>query len=550
MRTGSRGRQCCSSAAYLKWNPAAREKLESTRRLLFSFKRYVNCAHCGSICDKVEHCIFALILVKEESVLVMRSRIRRHLGALLGGSPPHHIAAKGIADAFADRQIVPSEFNPRQYAILLLQVAASIEHALMIEYLYAAHSLGGSGVSTSHQTEVAQWREIILGIAKEEMGHLMTIQNILRCVGGPLSLEREDYPWDSEFYPFPFRLEPLTRQSLAKFVYSESPAPDIFTGPEANEILTLALQGAGNGTVHRVGALYSRLELLFKDSELIPDSAFREETFPFQANWDEWGRGYQAGARGSAMGGAMPQTPNLLILPVTARTDVLNALDQVATQGEANPTADDSAPSHFARFLRIFREFPHDGSWSPTRDVAINPVVVDQNGSIAHEHESTIITHQEAMKWAHLLNLRYRLLLVNLLHSFEYPSNLSENSQFTPRGLLIHSTFGEMYNLRALTEILMQTPLSPGSSQFAGPPFQMPYTMRLPVDGVDKWNVHLDLLETSRELMDELQYDGQKHGAYLRALKEADSQVSSSIQSISGNLRRFTAYTKCLNPKG
>jgi hypothetical protein len=301
------------------------------------------------------------------------------------------------------------------------------------------------------------------------------------------------------------------------------------------------LQGSGNGAVHRVGALYDELERLFGDPKLVPDSAFREETFPFQANWDEWGRGYQKGARGGAMGSPIPRTPDLLLIPVTARTDALDALDRVAKQGEANPTADDSAPSHFARFLRIFREFPRDASWSPARDVAINPVVVDQTGSVAPEHESTIITDQEAVKWAHLANLRYRLLLVNLLHTFGYPGNLSEHSQLTPRGLLIHSTFGEMYNLRALTEILMETPLAPGSKQFAGPPFQMPYTMNLPVDAIDKWNVHLDLIETSRKLIGELHYDGQKHGAYLRALKEADAQVFNSIHSISEHLRRSPA---------
>src|SRR4029077_16718683 len=108
-----------------------------------------------------------------------------------------------------------------------------------------AFSLGGSQVPSAHWTEVSAWREIILGIAKEEMGHLMTVQNLLRCLGGPLNLDREDFPGDSEFYPFPFKLEPLTRQSLAKYVYAESPPPEHWKGAEAEEIRKLAQETAG-----------------------------------------------------------------------------------------------------------------------------------------------------------------------------------------------------------------------------------------------------------------------------------------------------------------
>jgi hypothetical protein len=44
-------------------------------------------------------------------------------------------------------------------------------------------------------------QEVILGIAKEEMAHLITVQNVLRLIGGPLNLDRNDYPWDAPFYP-------------------------------------------------------------------------------------------------------------------------------------------------------------------------------------------------------------------------------------------------------------------------------------------------------------------------------------------------------------
>jgi len=55
------------------------------------------------------------------------------------------------------------------------------------------------------------WQHAILDIAREEMGHLITVQNLLRVIGGPLTFEREDYPFRSELYPYPFQLEPLSR---------------------------------------------------------------------------------------------------------------------------------------------------------------------------------------------------------------------------------------------------------------------------------------------------------------------------------------------------
>jgi hypothetical protein len=468
----------------------------------------------------------------------MRSRIRRHISSLLSPSFDVDQITKSLSALKDGTSFIPSEFTPHQYVILLLYIAAEVEHALMVQYLYAGFSLGGTHVPVEYRARVMQWQERILGIAKEEMGHLMTVQNLLRCLGGPLNLDREDYPWDSELYPFPFQLEPLTRQSLAKYVYTESPAPEQWTGNEANEIRDLAQKEVGGAALHRVGALYAHIQALFENHDVVKDADFRSSTYPFQANWDEWGRGYQGGARGNATGGAMPGTPNVILMPVTSRSDAVAALKAVATQGEANPTADDTAPSHFARFLRIFREFPKNETWSPSRKVPVNPIVVTKLGEEGDNPTwgGTPITHLEGRTWGHLFNVRYQILLTSLLHTFEYPSNLSETSQKTPRGLLLHATFGEMYNLRALSQILVQTPLTDGESNLmAGPPFQMPYTLKLPIDSADRWRLHLDLLETSKMLADSLlRLNPDGHSTYLLALKGVDRQTTVMIEAILG----------------
>ena len=114
----------------------------------------------------------------------------------------------------------------RDEAIFLLQAVAEVEHALMAQYLFAGYSLNpdAAGIPVDRVEDVRRWRSLVLGIAKEEMGHLITVQNLLLLIGGPLHFGREDYPFDvAPIYPFTFELERLTRQSLAKYILAEMP---------------------------------------------------------------------------------------------------------------------------------------------------------------------------------------------------------------------------------------------------------------------------------------------------------------------------------------
>src|SRR6266487_3896456 len=122
--------------------------------------------------------------------------------------------------------------SPLDKAKILLESAAEIEHALMAQYLYAAYSLKSKkDVSDPAQKKVldeddrssTSWPTRILGIAREEMGHLITVQNLLLALGLPPNLEREDFPPRKDLYPFALHLEPLSQHSLAKYVVAEAP---------------------------------------------------------------------------------------------------------------------------------------------------------------------------------------------------------------------------------------------------------------------------------------------------------------------------------------
>lgn len=309
----------------------------------------------------------------------MRGRTERHLGRLITAAPAGQTSllaavAKGLEPAQEPQ--LPPEFTWRDYTIFLLTIAAQIEHSLMVQYLYAAYSLGGSQTPEDQRGKVAAWRQVILGIAKEEMGHLATVQNVLKFLGAPLALDREDYPWDSQLAPYPFILERLTRASLAKYIVAESPEtwPADVTDAERMEIENLA-SGYGGDQINRVGNLFTTLRKIIGDPERLPDTVFHPETYPLQASWDEWGRGYGKGARGSSIAGTNT-TPDVLILRMASRTDAMAALRAVAEQGEAPGTASaaDAERSHFRRFLEVFRAFPKDGSWGPVLPLPTNPV--------------------------------------------------------------------------------------------------------------------------------------------------------------------------------
>jgi hypothetical protein len=427
----------------------------------------------------------------------MPTRIERHLGELTRAP---RIARRGpmaaIAQAAAPPQEPPPEFTWRDYAIFLLTIAAQIEHSLMVQYLYAAYSLGGPQVPQVRREDVSAWRQVILGIAKEEMGHLATVQNALRFLGAPLALDREDYPWDSELAPYPFVLERLTRASLAKYIVAESPEawpPDV-TQDERKEIETLA-SGYGGTRINRVGVLYSSIISVI--SKHLPSSVFHPESSPLQASWDEWGRGYGKGARGSSIAGTKT-TPDVLVLPMASRSEMLAALGAVAEQGEAPGTASAAEPehSHFRRFLEIFRCFPKDASWDPARPLPTNPVAPGLSAS----EGQTPIRDREGGLWANIFNLRYRMLLSYLAHSFHAPGTPAVENR---RGVIINRMFAEMYNLRAVASILVQLPLAPGASERCGPAFQMPYTLQLPDSEPGYWTLHLGLIAATTDLLAE-----------------------------------------------
>jgi hypothetical protein len=425
---------------------------------------------------------------------------------------------------------------PRERAIAFLHIGSEVEHALMVQYLYAGYSLDESQPDEKHRVLVQKWKGVILEIAREEMGHFASVQNTLTLIGGPLCFERDDYPIiDPDLWPFPFELEPLTKNSLGKYVLAEMPSEEVLhklgLTREFDEIKR-RLHATSEMPIHRVGKIYEEIIELFTQGPMIQGPLIphvsdphpfvatvdiQSDSLKFQVTPGAWGLGYR----------------RILVETASDRPSALTALQKVSIQGEGPLAVDDEhlaeefKKSHCSRFLEVYREFPDGDEWHPSRPIAINPTT---NPDVDDPRRRI---QGEATSWAALANLRYRMLLLYLKHSFyiEAPSGPSPRS---PRGALVSWVFGEMYNIRSLSEILMNLPLSPRSNLMAGPPFDMPYTLALPARAADRWRSHRDLLLASIELVDEMLASARIQESYLRGLRAADQRALDQVETLIG----------------
>jgi hypothetical protein len=402
---------------------------------------------------------------------------------------------------------------PRERAVYLLKIAAEVEHALLVQYLFAAWSLGGPSVRDQKQIDLlSAWRSTILEIAREEMGHLATVENLLTLIGGELSFARKDCPASGNLYPFKFELEPLTKHSLAKYLLSEMPSDAVLAKLGLTDKIEKIRKnlGAEGPAIHRVGKLYDAIKDLFTAPQIFLPQTAGPQTFVAQTDIQpdaaaymvrpsEWGLGNQC----------------ILIRAPRSRQDAINAITDISDQGEGSDITD-FPRSHFARFLNIYDKFPSSG-WVPARNLAKNPT------TDCDARPARLIANAEARDWAKLFNLRYRMLLMFLSHSFAIAAP-HDSTKKSPRGLLISWAFGEMYHLRSVAEFLMSMPLGGNSQYLAGPPFEMPTSLGLAMREPDRWRLHRDLMLETEYYVDKLLRSSltQAQNVYLLGLRHTN----------------------------
>ena len=137
------------------------------------------------------------------------------------------------------------------------------------------------------------------------------------------------------------------------------------------------------------------------------------------------------------------------------------------------------------------------------------------------------------------------MLLTYLTHTYRLAPASLRPQQPDVRGTVIHHAFGEMYNLKAIAERLVELPLaSARSEKRAGPPFEMPYTLAMPVEDINCWRLHRENLVASQALCADLARMTTGDAArYLAALTELDRQALEWVNRIISGFagRRYSA---------
>ncbi len=380
-----------------------------------------------------------------------------------------------VADAVSAAALAPVGVSPtvdpeirsiRDLAVFLLHVAAEVEHALLIQYLYAVFTVP-TGAKPA-------WKSDIMTIAIQEMGHLITVQNVLLALRAPLNLEREDYPFRRGYYPFEFSLDPFSLKTLARYTLAEMPTTG--HGLTAAELTKLRhdAEVPADG-VTSVGLLYSRLIEVVSQVDAI--DFLGDADFTFQASPSEWG-------------GSEADDPDATIVRrIKSREDARKALHAIAEQGEGEGL---TSGSHFRKFLKIYKEFK--AAPLPVAHIASNP-------NTSGQHAAGEIKNPSTRRWAHLFNLQYRLLL----HGLSQSLHTSQKDPSARKLLIDGMAFRHMHLLARLASVLTSLPLKTGHAKTkAGPTFELPYALGLSANELGNWLTLRDVLASSSTLASEI----------------------------------------------
>jgi len=160
--------------------------------------------------------------------------------------------------------------------------ATEVEHALMIQYLYAAFSLKSDAAPAAVRGVPSRKNHgNLLGIAAEEMGHFHLVNMLLGALGGAPNVQAQDFPFETGIYPFPLNLEPLSKRTLARYVFVEAsdaaidPKHPDNASPQRQTILeqiysNLKAGGAANPFPNQLGSLYKTILLLMERARALP----------------------------------------------------------------------------------------------------------------------------------------------------------------------------------------------------------------------------------------------------------------------------------------
>ncbi len=336
----------------------------------------------------------------------------------------------------------------REVLLNALYEAAELEHNLMCTYLYAAFSLkegAQEGLSETETQAVRRWKQVLIGVAIEEMGHLAAVWNITAALGGSPRIGRTNFPLDPGYLPacVVVKLAPFNAETLQHFVFLERPhgssEPDgagfAYERPYVRGSSRPHLTPMGRD-YDTVGTFYATLGQGLRDFVARHGEA---QTFGGDP-------ALQLSAREVNLAGACP---------VRCLKTALAAFTTIVEQGEGAPQ--DSAHSHYQKFLGIRAELraltAHNPQFVPAHPAAVNPVLrrpPRPEGRVWLEDATAFAT-------VDLANAAYALMLRLLAYAYVLPGPGAEKS------LVVDLAIGLMGALAPLAERAARLPAGPSN---------------------------------------------------------------------------------------
>jgi hypothetical protein len=410
------------------------------------------------------------------------------------GAPTSHFAQLLQRTGIPDLQ-----GTPRDKAVQLLQMASEVEHTFVVQYLYGAFSLVRNDPG-------AKWNGVLFNIAKEEMGHLATVQNLLALLGELPHLDRQSFPAPPS-YPFEKVLKVFALDWLGDFVIAESPK---------DAMLPPGLPPAPD--MEKVGTIYLNLYWLFKESEapggpwpepnpgFAPDEHLSASDFAEPqplTDWlmtaDDWGQDPEL--PGQPMAGFRILAHGPFNTRDEARMGALAAIFDVAAQGEG-PIPQTN--SHFERLSRLYTA-ARGVATLPRKNIPDNPHT-KREGTGDPEAESGLITHSIAVKLATLINLRYGMLLTEIGHIARTPRTRLVNGEIVRVTLTGWAISQEMHFVNQLSDQLNIQPLKASkttpSDLRASAPFELPAA--IPSTDHARWQSYIDVMDQTGTLVNDI----------------------------------------------
>src|SRR5215472_3028448 len=347
-----------------------------------------------------------------------------------------------------DDVVAVSPYLQREILVNALYEAAELEHNLMCTYLYAAASLRdgeGEGLNAAEARVVQGWRQVLLGVAIEEMGHLAAVWNITSALGASPRIGRTNFPLDPGYLPagITVKLAPFNAETLQHFVFLERPHGS--TEPEGAGFTCERPYVRGTARPHltpmgrdydTVGVFYERLGLGLRT---------------FVGRYGE-----SIAFDGDPALQLSSEEVNLAACRhVICLKTALAAFHAIIEQGEGAPR--DSADSHYQKFLGIREELKALGqknpAFVPAFPAATNPVLRRP----PRPEGRVWIEDADAFATVDLANASYALMLRLISYAYVLRGPGKEKS------LVVDLAIGLMQALMPLAQRAARLPAGPSN---------------------------------------------------------------------------------------